>query len=439
MLEIIYWLTLNCAVLTPICLMMRYVRNAAFLPVLIYGVSLWVFLILGIPLQSNKFDRTIHCGLEYFLVILAVCVPLYAFAVLGMFRRVFPRVSIEIDLCNKARANAAMTTYIALWLMILCGVLAYIINVGKPPIFDMSIIDIIGDAQDLKDVRKAYTYNPEFRTYKVFFYSMPLLVVIVGDYLHLRGKIGSIGNIISILGSMILTIAFLHKQGPAYIIIELLLLRMLLKKIKARSFLIAISLVAASILGMFIFFYGLDNRFSFADILMMLVRRVFSSYSFNLEFGLERFPSDFSFFYGTTLPNPADIFNFTQVDLSAFTMWYLYGNLLGNAPMPAAGEFYVNFGFTGVLIFVFLVFLWLSFLVYSFQFVRHNVFLLCAWIVLSLRVISCNQQSFFSATDFKMIALGIIFTGINYFILSFLQVFTKRSKSLAPKKNMLTA
>jgi len=216
-LHISYWLTLNCIVIIPIYLLIRHAWNIAFLPVVLYGLSLWAFLVVGLPLESENLGRGMNFSILYYLVIIAISLPLYGFAVLGMHRKIFPRTGLFIDISGAARSKAIVITFTLMWSVILCAVWLYSVKVGRPPIFDASIVELFGSAQDLKDIRKAYTYTAEFRFYKFFFYSAPPFAALVGYYLYLNKKIGLLTNLISIGAAMVLTVAFLHKQGPAFI------------------------------------------------------------------------------------------------------------------------------------------------------------------------------------------------------------------------------
>jgi len=70
--------------------------------------------------------------------------------------------------------------------------------------------------------------------------------------------------------------------------------------------------------------------------------------------------------------------------------------------MPAAGEFYVNFGIIGIGLFVLLISFWLLFMVHLFYWIKGTVIGICMWIIVSLKAIACNMQSFFSLIDFDI-------------------------------------
>lgn len=411
MVEILFWLTLNCFVIAPIYLLMRYIRNNAFLPVILYGLSLWIFLVAGLPLDSERLNRGMNYNMTYYWVIIAASMPLYGFVVLGMNRSLFPRCKPMLGLGDIARSNSAIKTFVVMWLVICCAVGMYIVRYGKPPIFNITIFELVGAAQELKDIRKASTYTEEFRTYKFFFYSAPPLAALVGYYLYQIKKISFLANALSVLLAMLLTVAFLHKQGPAYIVLELLLLHVLLKKPDWMRITKGIAIAAGCLLSVFLFFYGLDRPI--IEVVFLLLKRISGGYFFMLEFGLDNFPSPYVFFNGNTLPNPAGLFHFDQIDLSGFTMWHLNGRTIGNAPMPAAGEFYVNFGIIGIMLFLALLSSWLFFLVYIYYPLRRNIIGICMWVVLALKAIACNMQSLFSMVDIDIILFGIIFIMID--------------------------
>lgn len=419
MIEFIYWLTLNCVVLTPIYLIVRHVRNFAFLPVVLYGLSLWAFLVVGLPLESNNLGRGMNFNLSFYVVIITVTIPIYVFAFMGMSGKTFARRSVEINLQNQVHLRTAQIIYIVLWSIILLCVARYFVVVGRPPIFDASIFDIIGSAKELKAIRKAYTYTPEFRQYKFFFYSAPPLAALVGYCLYLNRGISFLTNFLSVATAMILTVSFLHKQGPIGIVVMMFLLKGLTTGYRLREGMAVFFMVIILLLGVFAFYLG--DSVNVLELLTRAVKRIFGDYTFTLEFALDSFPSKFPFFYGATLPNPGDIFSTEQVDLSGFTTWHLHGNAHGAAPVPAVGEFYVNFGAIGVLLFVFAIFTWLSFLSYIFYHFRRNPFGISLWVFLSFKIINCNKQSFFSAANHKLLFFGLAFVGLYYIMVQFLK------------------
>ena len=94
MIEFTYWLTLNWVVMVPIYLIVRHVRNFAFLPVVLYGLSLWAFLVVGLPLESSSLGRGMNFSLSYYVVMIAAAAPLYAFALMGMDGKSFATWSL---------------------------------------------------------------------------------------------------------------------------------------------------------------------------------------------------------------------------------------------------------------------------------------------------------------------------------------------------------
>ena len=55
----------------------------------------------------------------------------------------------------------------------------------------------------------------------------------------------------------------------------------------------------------------------------------------------------YGFFYGATIINPLGLFDFNQINLSHELHYLIYG-FVANAPAPAIGYAYSDFGFLGV-------------------------------------------------------------------------------------------
>ena len=86
---------------------------------------------------------------------------------------------------------------------------------------------------------------------------------------------------------------------------------------------------------------------SLGFILSALFQRIFAAvYPLALSL-VPDLVNHYGFFYGATIINPLGLFDFNQINLSHELHYLIYG-FVANAPAPAIGYAYSDFGFLGV-------------------------------------------------------------------------------------------
>jgi len=161
----------------------------------------------------------------------------------------------------------------------------------------------------------------------------------------------------TLLFALIGTTAFLNKDGAVVIAVGLLLVYLFERRSLgiARAVLIG-GAASVAVVGLYLVY---DPEFvARGDALMGLWDRVFVSYSRSAGVVFERWPEQEPLLYGTTIVNPGGLLPYESISLAQKVFPYAYPNtqIIGNSPVPAFGEGYVNFGWPGVVASIFACF-----------------------------------------------------------------------------------
>jgi oligosaccharide repeat unit polymerase len=393
---LIIWIVLQFLIIIPFFLLIRRFSISS-LPSIIYGLGVWIYLIAGMPFYDHSFGNDEWFARYFFALLLAIA-PLWITLIISPKKT----LSYESQKLELRSAKGGAIFFYLLWFIVLL-----IIFMSPKPILLSMLIDGNGNGESvsshgLMEIRKEATYTVLFSNIKPFYYFFPSVLSLYGYLLFCRKELGIVANLLSILVALILSVQFLHKGPMVMLIAQLFLLHYLIKgRLSVVRIIMVIAITSLAILSAYFFYTGYINMQLVGNIL----NRVSVVYVEILQYGLSYEYSDF--LWGVTFPNPMHLFPFEPVRLGGVVFDALYGGAgkIGNAPMPALGEGYVNFGWLGVIIIIGFISLWLIFLSFSYRFALKHPLYLSIWIYLAFSTNGFSRTSFFSILEPKILFL----------------------------------
>lgn len=366
------------------------------LPSVIYGLGVWIYLIIGLPFYDSPSGNEVWMT-RYFFALISAVAPLWIALI------ILPKRNISTDTIELALYSAkdSVNLFYFLWLFLL--LLVFISP--KPILFNMFVegtSDSIGRSKSLIEIRKAGTSESSFSDVKILYYFFPMILALYGHLLFRRKELGIILNSLSILVALTLSIQFLHKSPMVMLIAKLFLIHYLMKGFSIVRLLGLIAIGSLAILGAYFFYTGYLNL----QLLGNILNRISVVYIETLNYGLSL--ESVNFFWGTTFPNPMHIFPYDPIQLGRIVFDAVYGaGRNGNAPTAALGEGYINFGWVGVVVISACISLWLAILTLSCRIALKHPLGFAIWVYLAFSVNGFSRTSFFSVLDPKIVVLII--------------------------------
>lgn len=418
MLELVYYLLLNLLVLMPLIYLLK-LRLIIDYPLIVYLLSIWLFLILGIPFSKDLVIygsyTSFSYSLNYFLVIVALCLPVY---ILLLVKKNYRKYAKN----NSFNFLFVKTFFYIFWFISIIGCAIYVYKIGLPPLFKS--FSISGNSNLIYALRLEDTYNDNFRFFNMFFTFFPVVAGLLGHVLFLNKRISLVLYLMSFILVLILSFSFLHKSYMVMFIIYVVFLSILIN-MKYKKYL-PLAFVVSLIFFILSYVFYMSERLS--DILIIIKfigDRIYLPYLVTLDFSLENFPNKYDFFYGATFPNPKGIFNFEPIYLSNFMMNTIAGKEIGTLPVSSIGFLYVNFGFFGVILYILFLTTFFIFL-YKIYENEKNILVIIIWSLFTVNLYKLAVQDPFSILDYKLFLLLIVF---------YITIFLRRRRNCIEKSN----
>jgi len=206
----------------------------------------------------------------------------------------------------------------------------------------------------------------------------------------------------------------LYKSQYIYLIIYILLVLFFLKRreFDIKKLIGHIALGVGSIIAMLQLYFL--NR-GFIDVLKLtpyyLYRRICIVYTKAHAYIIQIFPDQHDFFYGMTFGNPGHIFPYEPVNLSQFLGYWVHGGV-GNYSAPSFSQGYANFGFSGFMLIIMLMFLQIILLQIVFKKCPKNPLFLALYVLIIPNMLGYANTSIQAIIGeiFVLFSIACVFT-----------------------------
>ena len=384
----------------------------AFLPFFIYGVSVWVFLIVGVLAYNKRLGVYHPFTSEYFLLLIFSIFPLYIGGILACGSK--SGKSMHYSEAHKSLSLSYFVPF-GLGLAIFLGVMDYVSKYGLPPLWKLlyagqGLSGLSGN--EIYSLRKEATYTDYFSDSSFFFFSLPFVLFICSYYLYLKKEISSF--VFSLISFFVFVVgsAFMHKAALAVFFLSAIFVYIYVFGFKAgRVFGIFMGLMCFLFLGFFLY-YQEEGAYYLFD---LIIYRIVGSYSFNTQFALDLFSAPDEFLWGWSMINPMGVGG-GGGNLPGLIMERVYGIEDGNASLSTFGHWYANFGWLGVALCTFFVTIWLCFLVFSHKFLKMHLLTLVVWLYFAISVLDFSRMEFFAAIGVKDLFFAMLAVCVFYFL-----------------------
>lgn len=399
------FLTLSILAILPTFFSFK-IGGRAFLPFTIYGLSIFIFLIVGILSFNSRLNEYHPVSHSYITLILFSLFPVYFGSTLAILKN--KNIKYETFKNNKSQESHNLFM-LNLCIFITAGIIFYCWSYGLPSLWKI----ILSNKDNLKlsiseiyAMRTAATSADSFSYAKLFFFSLPLVLFISSFYLLSKKSISTTLFILTALFSALLSSAFMHKAALAIYVPAAFSVFIYIKGLDILKATIFGAITCIFLVAGFSFYY---QGQPIVRIFELLSFRIFGSYSFNTQFALDIFPNKMEYLWGWSMINPLGIGG-GGGNLPEAIMKTAYGAESGNASLSTFGHWYANFGWFGVGLSTLLVTSWLSLLTFIHRMVKKEFILLVLWIYFSVSVLDFARMEFFTAIGLRDLFIALVFS-----------------------------
>ena len=327
----------------------------------IFYVYFIVFIFLGSPIYFiSKGAINIHyiVAVHLVLIILPVCISLTNNLMRVEFKGTF-NTYLAAPVIDKQDKNHFILPFILILFVTLIVTSIYYYNLDIIPInYLLSNLNNGFEINELGKLRESATTSfkiGKLHRYNIFMVQLlPLLVIVA----LLKSKISE-SNIWKPI-FVILTIITIYRcisdlqKGTIVDFIILLFLATCIYKGKINWRQVVFLIISIMVILSIMYYYIMGvNQDSFFKLLFIICKRLLITQTSALYHYFSLFPSSHEFLYGTSLPNPAGIFQFENFPLTKWIFvngMYRNSQIVGTANSAFIGEMYANFGFPIMLV-----------------------------------------------------------------------------------------
>tara|TARA_X000000368_G_C23010068_1_gene703083 strand:+ start:393 stop:1679 length:1287 start_codon:yes stop_codon:yes gene_type:complete len=296
-------------------------------------------------------------------------------------------------------------------------VIYYYISNGIPPFFSTSFFELGNDLIVQSRSNFLLEIN-NFWFFRLGFYYIPQIIcsILYIDYLKNKSKQNMFKFYSYFIFSVILSLSFLHKTPIVILILQLFFIKIFVSKnIDFKTIIISSVFLFISMFSLYNLSFSGQLDISLGFILSALFQRIFAVYPLALSL-VPDLVNHYGFFYGATIINPLGLFDFNQINLSHELHYLIYG-FVANAPAPAIGYAYSDFGFLGVFFYVIIV----NALIFTYQFlisfIKNNTIKLVFLCYMMTKALFLSMTSIFDSllnpTDIFLFLIMISIYYIN--------------------------
>lgn len=257
--------------------------------------------------------------------------------------------SVALRLLDSARDNRlALGCYVVLLLLVgLVGSVAFYLTISPPLLFEH---ELFGRREALTANRVAITFSRPYHWYALALFEIPLFTVILLNVLrHIPGPRRRMWALVFWLVTPVATVAsvlLLQKQNVLYLLASLLLVLMVFRNrlpIRPLTAFAAGGATAVALLYLVLWGPGLIEGIPTA-----MTHRIFEAVPWSSAVAFDLFPGEIPFLEGTSFVNFFQMFEYEQVNPAKLVYPRIYGDMSGQAPLPAVTEMYANYGWSGI-------------------------------------------------------------------------------------------
>ena len=324
-----------------------------------------VFIFLGSPFIFiiNGLDNYLYIISTHLVLII---LPMSIYLVNTLMFADYPQELnsyLEASIIDKQPGNQFSIVYFILLGVSIVITMIYFFKLDIIPInYLLTNVSDKLDASELAKLREASTTTFKYgklHRYRFFMAEMVPFLVIISfiKYKLSKTNFWRIQFYLLTIFAIYRSIADLQKAPLVQFIILLFLTAWVYGgKIKWKQVGILFSIVLTLLSLMYIYIMGVNQ--GFVRVLERIGSRMFLTHSNALHHYFSLFPSMHDFLYGVSLPNPAGIFQFEHFPV---TKWVFINGMnrnweiVGTAPSAFIGEIYANFGFSVMLLSIFVL------------------------------------------------------------------------------------
>ncbi|HEY9634144.1 MAG TPA: hypothetical protein V6D14_12090 [Coleofasciculaceae cyanobacterium] len=146
-----------------------------------------------------------------------------------------------------------------------------------------------------------------------------------------------------------------------------------------------------------IFFYNIyyGSEFSAFEQLKLLIYRIIGVYSESLA-ATVAYAEKYGFLNGRTLPNLKGVLSHEPIQIGKEMHIFLFGSIRGNAPISTLAEGYINFGWSGFILFAFATFVVVILIQEILRSMPRNLFTLSLIVIYSILATRVAQTGLFA-------------------------------------------
>lgn len=323
-----------------------YLRNPLYFFYIFFFFILVVIGSIYVYFPSlSPYQNADYFSITFFIVLFtAQLVQLFFLLCLSLKR---PLVTKKITTLDQIKLRKKY--YIFPFLLCLMIVSTSIYSNGIPIFFKLIFSGF--SAKNIVIERSLYFENQSsFFINQIGFYIAPLLMTIYSYILKVNFPIlkHRLFYFANFLIGVALSLSFFHKTPLVIFVLSIITLNILFKK--KRISLKKIVLITLVLFSIIIIQYAVilqnQNIDSFSSVLNGIINRIIGVYPLQIAVSIDII-SQTGYLYGGTIPNFFGLFNHTPINISRMIHYEIF-QMEGNAPPPAVGYAYANFGLLGV-------------------------------------------------------------------------------------------
>jgi oligosaccharide repeat unit polymerase len=339
---------------------------------------------------------------------------------------------------NKIIQSKKIDNWFLYFLLMLIGLFLvfFFYKAGNPPLLEI----LKGNLISSKEIVAYRTQSISSVSSTLSNLGFTILPIFVSAYVFLKSSLKNKRSYYDyfIIGICLLTSALRGGKGNilyvcialffAYIINQREYASTSNNRILTKSVLLWFSTAFIPVLFLYNVYYGAE--FSIFEKLKLLIFRIIGVYSESLA-ATVIYTEQHGFLNGTTFPTIRGLLSHESINMPREMSRFIYSsNAVGNTPISAVAEGYINFGWYGFILFSFVTFITVILFQEFFRHTPRNLFTLSLMVVCCVLAIQISQTSLFATFISFTYALFFLFLFLVRCILTSIHLRQNLVKSL---------